>query len=197
MQYDIVVIGAGIQGVGVAQAAAAAGYSVLVLEQSGIAAGTSSKSSKLIHGGLRYLETGQLGLVRESLRERALLLKLAPELVKLRHLHIPIYRTSSRSAFTIAAGLSLYKLLSGMSEDTRFRRLRRSEWQSLDGLKTEGLQQVFRYAEAQTDDAGLTEAVMHSAQQLGAELQMPARFEAAVIGDDGCRASGGRVDPPP
>lgn len=68
MKYDLVVIGAGIQGAGVAQAAAAAGYTVLVLEQSSPAAGTSSKSSKLIHGGLRYLETGQFNLVRESLR---------------------------------------------------------------------------------------------------------------------------------
>ncbi len=104
MHYDVVVIGAGIQGAGVAQAAAAAGYSVLVLEQQAIAAGTSSKSSKLIHGGLRYLESAQFGLVRESLRERALLLKLAPDLVKLQPLHIPIYQDSKRSPLTIRAG---------------------------------------------------------------------------------------------
>ena len=81
--FDVVVVGAGIHGVGVAQAAAAAGHSVLVLEQNAVAAGSSSRSSKLIHGGLRYLESGQLRLVRESLHERALMLRLAPELVRL------------------------------------------------------------------------------------------------------------------
>ena len=77
---DVAVIGGGIHGAGVAQAAAAAGHSVLLLEQSAIAAGSSSRSSKLIHGGLRYLETGQFHLVRESLHERATLLRLAPAL---------------------------------------------------------------------------------------------------------------------
>jgi glycerol-3-phosphate dehydrogenase len=88
MKYDLVVIGAGIQGAGVAQAAAAAGYSVLVLEQTAPAAGTSSKSSKLIHGGLRYLETAQFGLVYESLRERAGLLKVGRDVVNLKRRHI-------------------------------------------------------------------------------------------------------------
>ena len=95
--YDVVVVGGGIHGVGVAQAAAASGYSVLVLEQGVLAGGTSSRSSKLIHGGLRYLEHGQFGLVRECLYERDLLLKLAPELVKLRSFFIPVYRQSKRS----------------------------------------------------------------------------------------------------
>ena len=82
--YDLAIVGAGIHGAGVAQAAAAAGYSVLVLEKQGIASGTSSRSSKLIHGGLRYLEQLQLKLVWECLHERELLLKLAPELVKIK-----------------------------------------------------------------------------------------------------------------
>jgi glycerol-3-phosphate dehydrogenase len=179
MKYDLVVIGAGIQGVGVAQAAAAAGYSVLILEQSGPAAGTSSKSSKLIHGGLRYLETAQFGLVRESLRERALLLKLAPDLVKLQYLHIPIYDNSVRSALTIRAGLSLYACLAGLDKNALFSSLPRSTWSDLEGLKQQNLKAVFRYQEAQTDDAALTRAVLHSALSLGAELSMPARFLTA------------------
>lgn len=187
MTYDLVVIGAGIQGAGVAQAAAAAGHSVLVLEQYGVAAGTSSKSTKLIHGGLRYLETAQFGLVRESLRERSLLLKLAPELVKMQPLHIPVYNSGSRSAFTIGTGLWLYKLLAGFKREADFRRLPRSQWSDLNGLKTEGLRQVFRYSEAQTNDAQLTQAVLASAQSLGAELVMPARFLAAEINPDSCQ----------
>ncbi len=187
MKYDIVVIGAGIQGAGVAQAAAAAGYSVLVVEQTAPAAGTSSKSSKLIHGGLRYLETGQFSLVRESLRERALLLKLAPELVKLRPLHIPIYEDSSRSALTIRAGLSLYAMLAGLDNASLFKQIPRAEWASLLGLRQDGLKAVFRYHEAQTDDAALTRAVLQSAIVLGADVMMPARFVAAERNGQCCK----------
>lgn len=177
--YDVVVIGAGIHGTGVAQAAAAHGYSILVLEQSAIAAGTSSRSSKLIHGGLRYLESAQFNLVRECLYERALLLKNAPELVRLKPFHIPVYSETSRSAWQIRAGLSLYSTLGGMSAETRFEILPRRDWVKLDGLDLEDLQKVFRYYDAQTDDKLLTEAVMRSARSLGAELQMPARFIGA------------------
>jgi len=180
-QYDIVVIGAGIHGVGVAQAAAAKGYSVLVLEQSAIAAGTSSKSSKLIHGGLRYLETGQLGLVKECLRERALLLKLAPELVKLVPFYIPVYQQSKRGPWKIRAGLALYQLLAGNSSASRFQSLDKERWSELDGLEQEGLLAVFRYHDAQTDDVLLSKAVMASAQRLGAQLCVPARFVHGVI----------------
>lgn len=187
MYYDLVVIGAGIQGAGVAQAAAAAGYSVLVLEQTAIAAGTSSKSSKLIHGGLRYLESAQFGLVRESLQERALLLKLAPSLVELKPLHIPVYHHSSRSPLTIRLGLSLYSALAGFGAANRFTSLPRSRWDQLEGLQTQGLKAVFRYAEAQTDDAALTAAVLRSAQSLGAELLIPARFMKAEVNAQGCR----------
>jgi len=88
--FDVAVIGGGIHGTGVAQAAAAAGHSVLLLEQTAVAAGSSSRSSKLIHGGLRYLESGQFGLVRESLRERALMLRLAPDLVRVQRFYIPV-----------------------------------------------------------------------------------------------------------
>ncbi len=186
MKYDLVVVGAGIQGAGVAQAAAAAGYTVLVLEQSSPAAGTSSKSSKLIHGGLRYLETAQFGLVRESLHERALLLKLAPDLVKLKPLHIPVYKDTTRGPLTIRSGLSLYSLLSGLDSNARFRSLPPAQWDNLEGLRQDDLQAVFRYYEAQTDDAALTRAVLHSAMELGAECEMPGRFVTAHVNSHSC-----------
>src|ERR1051326_8348499 len=107
-RVDLLVVGAGIHGAGVAQAASAAGYSVLLLERQGIASGTSSRSSKLIHGGLRYLGPFPLGLVRECLQERELLLTLAPELVKLRAFYIPIYQHTRRRPWQLYAGLSLY-----------------------------------------------------------------------------------------
>ena len=187
MKVDVIVVGAGIQGAGVAQAAAAAGYKVLVLEKSAVAAGTSSQSSKLIHGGLRYLESAQFSLVRESLRERALLLQLAPELVSLRDLHIPVYRQSKRTPLTIGAGLFLYRLLSGFDGNSRFNRLPRNQWQTLEGLEERDLLQVFRYREAQTDDAALTRAVLKSACEFDTELQMPAEFTGAEVTDSECR----------
>lgn len=186
MQYDVVVVGGGIQGVGVAQAAAAGGYSVLLLEKTALAAATSSASSKLIHGGLRYLESAQFGLVRESLKERALLLELAPDLVKRVDMHIPVYRSSTRSSGKISIGLWLYRMLSGFDDDSEFSRVHRSQWSALDGLRTDDLMAVFRYREAQTDDAALTRAVWASAESLGAELAMPAELVSAECHPAGC-----------
>lgn len=182
--YDVVIIGGGIHGVGVAQAAAAAGYSVALLEQNALASGTSSRSSKLIHGGLRYLESAQFSVVRECLRERTLLLELAPELVKLQYFNIPVYKETTRRPWQLQIGLSLYALLTGMHRSARFSRVPKSKWESLDGLDTKGLQSVFRYYDAQTDDALLTRAVMNSAQELGAELLMPCELVGAELGDD-------------
>ncbi|MFQ5487584.1 MAG: glycerol-3-phosphate dehydrogenase/oxidase [Gammaproteobacteria bacterium] len=182
---DLIVIGGGIHGAGVAQAAAAAGYDVLVLEQRTLAFGTSSRSSKLIHGGLRYLESAQFALVRECLRERTLLLRLAPELVKLRPFHIPVYSDTSRRPWQLRIGLALYSLLGGLAPGTRFRTLPRNQWETLDGLNTQGLQRVFQYWDAQTDDAALTRAVMGSAQTLGARLEMPAAFLHGEVTEQG------------
>lgn len=185
--FDVVVIGAGIHGAGVAQAAAAAGYGALVLEKTGIAAATSCRSSKLIHGGLRYLESGQYRLVQESLREREILLRIAPQLVKRVAFHIPVYRHSSRSAFKIRLGLALYSLFGDFRRESRFATVPRAAWNTLDGLDTAGLKAVFRYHDAQTDDARLTHAVMRSARSLGAELACPAEFIGASRSGDGWR----------
>ncbi len=187
-RVDILVVGGGIHGVGVAQAGAAAGYSVLLLEQSALASGTSSRSSKLIHGGLRYLETMELQLVRESLHERELLLQLAPDLVHRQHFIIPVYTDTSRRPMTLRAGLSLYALLAGMRRYTGFDSIPRRRWSQLDGLSTEGLQHVFRYWDAQTDDRRLTEAVMRSAESLGAVGRWPAEFLSAEVTGESCRS---------
>jgi glycerol-3-phosphate dehydrogenase len=184
-RFDLAVIGAGIHGTGVAQAAAAAGHSVLLIEQSEVAAGSSSRSSKLIHGGLRYLESGQFALVRESLRERALMLRLAPELVQLRRFYIPVYAHTRRRPWQLRLGLTLYALLGSLRPEARFGTVPQREWAGLDGLDTEGLQAVFWYHDGQTDDRALTRAVLRSAQQLGTQLLCPARFESATLEPDG------------
>ena len=187
--YDVVVIGGGIHGAGAAQAAACAGCSVLLIEKTALAAGSSSRSSKLIHGGLRYLEGLDFGLVRESLRERAILGRIAPDLVQLRPFHIPVYPETSRRPLTLRAGLTLYALLGGLRASSRFRKLARSEWHGLDGLKTENLQAVFRYFDAQTNDSQLTKAVMQSAIDHGARLSCPAEFVSAHVATAGCDIS--------
>jgi glycerol-3-phosphate dehydrogenase len=179
--YDVVIIGGGIHGIGVAQDAVASGYRVLVLEQYPLLAqGTSSKSSKLIHGGLRYLESGQFHLVYECLRERAILLRNAPHLVELVPFHIPVYATTQRRPWKIRLGMIIYSLFSGK----RFYHINNKYWNKLDGLITEKLDAVFSYYDAQTDDARLTRSVAASAAELGAELITSATFEQAAVAEN-------------
>ena len=153
----------------------------MLLEQTGLASGTSCRSSKLIHGGLRYLETAQFSLVHECLRERTLLLKLAPDLVRLQSFYIPVYHSTQRRPWQLRTGLMLYWVLAGFGNDGRFNTVPRSTWDSLDGLNTKNLQAVFQYRDAQTDDAALTKAVMHSATTLGARVIIPATFMSAEL----------------
>jgi glycerol-3-phosphate dehydrogenase len=184
-EYDVIIVGGGIHGAGVLQAAAAAGHSALLIERLGLASGTSSRSSKLIHGGLRYLESGQFALVRESLHERAILLRIAAELVELKAFFLPVYRDTRRRPWQLKLGLWMYALLGGFDASTRFGSVPKPEWSSLDGLETQGLDAVIRYHDAQTDDTLLTRAVVQSALSLGAELAMPADFTAAILTDEG------------
>jgi len=184
-QYDVVIVGGGIHGAGVLQAAAAAGHSALLIERFGLASGTSSRSSKLIHGGLRYLESGQFSLVRESLRERSILLRIAAELVELKPFFIPVYRDTRRRPWQLKIGLWIYALLGGFGASTRFGAVPKAEWSALDGLDTHDLDAVIRYHDAQTDDALLTRAVVQSALSLGAEIAMPASFTGASLSDGG------------
>jgi len=134
--------------------------------------GTSCKSSKLIHGGLRYLESGQFVLVKECLQERQRLLKNAPELVKLIPFYIPVYRNSSRPGWMIWLGLSIYTLFSLKP----FKSIPKKQWPLLDNIKTKNLSHVFKYFDAQTDDQLLTQSVAKSAQSYGAELIYNANF---------------------
>jgi glycerol-3-phosphate dehydrogenase len=180
MPYDVLIVGGGIHGAACALLAAEQNLKVLLLEQyaqPGLA--TSSKSSKLIHGGLRYLETGQFKLVRECLNERRYLLQHYPDLVKLVAFHIPVYRHTSRRPWLIRTGLAIYSLFSG-------KRFKSFSPRELDGLKTEHLQTIFRYYDAQTDDRALTQKVMEQATCLGATILTSAEFGGATIDDTGC-----------
>ena len=195
---DVLVVGGGIHGVGVAQAAAAAGHSVILVEQRALASGTSSRSSKLIHGGLRYLESGSLGLVRECLRERTIMLSVAPELVRLEQFYLPLYADGRRYQWQLLTGLSLYALLTGFGPGSGFARLKPGAADLPDGLLQHGLKAIFRYQDARTDDRALTRAVMASAMDLGARLLMPAELMSAQLGSDGvharCRMAGNETE---
>ncbi len=182
--YDVVIIGGGIHGAGAAQAAAAAGHSVLLLEKNNLAFGSSSRSSKLIHGGLRYLESAQFHLVYECLHERHLLTRLAPDLVYLDSFYVPVYESTSRSRLTLLTGLSLYAVLGGLKASTHFHLLSKNQWSSLDGLNQYGLKAVYQYFDGRTDDEMLTRAVMNSAIDLGAESVIPAEFVCAQCKQD-------------
>ncbi len=154
--YDVIIIGAGIAGAGVAELLSVQGYSCLVLEQfSEPACGTSSKSSKLIHGGLRYLETFEFGLVRESLQERAYLVEHLPKLVQLKSFYIPLYIHSKRKPWVVFLGLFIYSLFSWR----RFSSVPKNEWKNLD-IETNELLKVYEYKDGITDDKALTTYVL-------------------------------------
>jgi glycerol-3-phosphate dehydrogenase len=125
--FDLVVIGGGMAGAGIARDAALRGYRTLMVERKDFAFGTTSRSSKLIHGGLRYLELFDFGLVRESLRERERLARLAPHLVRPLPFLVPVYRGAKRGMFMIRVGMKLYDLLTPGKRTEHYRTISRDE----------------------------------------------------------------------
>ena len=152
-QWDVVIIGGGITGAGILRLATALGWRALLLERRDFAWGASSRSGKLVHGGLRYLAQGRVSLVRESVRERERLLQEAPGLVSPRSFLLPVYRGQARRAFQYRTGLWVYDRLAGHS--TR----RRHDAADLGRLEPclvhPDLQGGFSYRDAWTDDARL------------------------------------------
>jgi glycerol-3-phosphate dehydrogenase len=130
--YDVAIIGGGIAGAGAARDLALRGVSVALFEKADFASGTTSRSSKLVHGGLRYLELGDFGLVRESLRERETLRRLAPHLIRPLPFLVPIYRDSSRSLIKVRIGLRLYDWLTPGRRSEHYRVLRPIDALSLE-----------------------------------------------------------------
>src|ERR1700730_1728898 len=185
IEIDVIVIGAGINGAGIARDAAMRGLTVLLLDKGDIGGGTSSWSTRLIHGGLRYLEHGEFGLVRESLSEREILLKIAPHLVKPLPLLIPIYKGSRRGPVTIRAGMVSYDLLSFHKTLPRHRFLSPAEALNVaPGLNAEGLLAAAVYYDAQVEFAErlVFENVL-AAQDQGATVVTYARVTELVVAD--------------
>lgn len=149
-QYDIVIVGGGINGAGIARDAAMRGLSVLLLEKNDFGGGTTSWSSRLIHGGLRYLEYAEIPLVYESLRERRILREVAPHLVKPIRLTIPVYEYGRRGPLVIRLGMLAYDLLSLAKRIPRHRMLSRDELILAEpGLDRQGLKAGAQYYDGQ------------------------------------------------
>src|SRR5438105_2825886 len=150
--WDMIVVGGGATGVGVAVDAAARGYAVLLLEQSDFGKGTSSRSTKLVHGGVRYLEQGNISLVMEALRERGLLLRNAPHLVHDRAFVVPNYDWWEAPFYGI--GLKVYNLLAGKYGFGTSRILSREETlERLPTIQTDGLRGGVIYFEGTCSDS--------------------------------------------
>jgi len=152
--FDVIVVGAGINGAGIARDAAMRGLRVLLIDKGDVGGGTSAGSTRLIHGGLRYLEHFEFGLVRESLRERETLLRIAPHLVRPLPIVIPIYKESQRGWATIRAGMIAYELLAWGKSLPRYRMQSAAETlRHMPGLKAEGLIGSAVYYDAQVEFA--------------------------------------------
>ena len=156
-RFDLVVIGGGIQGAATAREAALRGLKVALVEAQDFASGTSSRSSKLIHGGLRYLEQYDFKLVREARAERRLLHQLAPHLARPLPFLLPIYRGDPYSPLKIRAGLTLYDLLGNLGREDRHRMVSPKEALGLvPALRSDDLRAAAIYHDSETDDARLT-----------------------------------------
>lgn len=182
--FDAIIIGAGINGCGIAAELSRHGNSVLILERGAIGSGTSSKSSRLIHGGLRYLETAKIGLVREALRDRMELLSRYPDLVQIKPFYLPLYQSSPRSPWMIGAGLKLYDLLSGKYSEYKSHRISTSKFlDHAPNLSPENLKAAFCYYDGKTDDLALTRRVAAEAHQNGAVIHEHIKIRE-IISDD-------------
>lgn len=166
---DLLVVGGGITGAAVARDAASRGLSVLVVERDDFASGTSSRSSKLIHGGLRYIAEGQLGVTRESCRERDLLVRQNPNLVRTLPFLFPAWRDSTVPLWQVGAALSVYAGLAGFRKSARFRMTGAEGVRAFcPDLRRDGLRGAGIYHDAQVDDARLVLEVLKGARRLGA-----------------------------
>lgn len=179
--FDLLVIGGGITGAGVAREASLGGLKTALVEARDFGEGTSSRSSRLIHGGLRYLEQGRLGLVFEALRERRILLRLAPHLVHPLPFLLPSFAGDRVPRWKVAAGLVLYDILAAGGNVRRHRTLGKRRVLELEPLIRErGLTGGALYQDAQCDDARLTLAVVRAAAQHTARVANHTRVTGLI-----------------
>lgn len=165
-RWDVVVIGGGASGLGIAVDAASRGYETLLLEGYDFAKGTSSRSTKLVHGGVRYLEQGNVSLVREALRERGYFLKNAPHLARKQAFIVPVFSLWERLKYTV--GLKLYEWLSGKFKIGKVKFLSRKQvLNDMPGMSSENLKGGVLYYDGQFDDARMAINLAQTCEDLG------------------------------
>ena len=190
--FDLLVIGGGVTGTGIARDAVLRGLKVALVEKTDFASGTSSKSSKLVHGGLRYLEHAQFKLVFEGTNERALLMRVAPHLVKPIEFLVPVYKRDRPGLFVLDVGLWIYDGLSKFSSPKLHRTVRAQRVFKLEpSLKRDELEGGLLYYDCATDDARLTLENTLDARGLGAQVINYTR--AVKLLKDGDRVVGAEV----
>ncbi|HYH56875.1 MAG TPA: glycerol-3-phosphate dehydrogenase/oxidase, partial [Anseongella sp.] len=183
-EWDLLVIGGGATGLGVALDAASRGFATLLLEQADFAKGTSSRSTKLVHGGVRYLAQGDIRLVYEALHERGTLLENAPHLVKKQSFVIPCYTWWGQLKYL--AGLKLYDWLSGRSSLGRSRRLSPSRVKdALPGVRTASLKGGVEYFDGQFDDSRLAINLAQTCAEKGGVLLNYFRVNGLIKNENG------------
>ncbi len=194
--FDVLIIGGGITGAGLALDAAARGLKTALVEKRDFAAGTSSRSTKLIHGGLRYLEQFDFALVREALLEGSVLARIAPHQTEAFPFVIPIYADRRRNydhPLIMRAGLFLYDLLAGRQNFAKHRRLSREEALNLaPQLDPNGLKGAFVYYDALTNDSRLVIEIIKAANQQGAAIANYAKVESYLRDANG-KITGARL----
>jgi glycerol-3-phosphate dehydrogenase len=185
--WDLIVVGGGATGLGVAVDAASRGFKTLLLEQSDFAKATSSRSTKLVHGGVRYLAQGNIGLVMDALRERGILLNNAPHLVRNESFIIPNYSWASGIFYSI--GLSLYDLLAGKRSFGRSRLISRTEViRRIPNIQQKDLKSGVLYHDGQFDDARLSVSLLLTALEKGSNLLN--YFRVTGLTKEGTRING-------
>ncbi len=190
VDLDVLVVGGGITGVGVALDAVTRGYRTALVERADLASGTSSKSSKLVHGGVRYLANADLPMVAEGVRERDRMRRNAPHLVRPLGFVLPV--TSTAEQVKLKAGMALYDVLSAGRAVRPHRHLSPAELEHVaPGLVGGGAHGAYRYYDSQTDDARLTLAVAQAARTHGADVVTHA--EVVALRDAGGRVTGATV----
>lgn len=168
--YDLVVIGGGITGAGIALDAVSRGMKVALLEKRDFAFGASSRSTKMIHGGLRYLQKFQLKNVARTGKERAMVYENGPHVIQPEKMLLPIHKGGSLGRFTTSIGLKFYDYLADVKDDERRKMLRREEiLAKVPALKTAGLRGAGEYVEYRADDARMTLEIIKKAVELGAD----------------------------
>jgi glycerol-3-phosphate dehydrogenase len=186
---DVIVIGGGITGCAVARDAAARSLTVLLLEKNDLAAGTSGRSTKLLHGGLRYLEHGHLRLVREALREREITARLAPALARPVRFVMPVRPGVFPGRFTARAGVVIYDLLAGDHPLDRGRGVSPAEVAAYAPGLSSGWSGGVAFSDRQTDDARLTVAIARDATRRGARIRLGVTVTGLTRSLGGYRAS--------